>query len=536
MRRLAAAGKLSVHLQGSYLADIPDNHVVRLYLNGHELGAPSTWSGHDEKTITVDFAQEILIDGDNSLEVVATLVDGLDFDEFYLDSIDVTYQRQHVAAGDQLHATAGGSSAVTVDGFSGGEVWVFDLTTSRQPVALTGVSIGGEGGAFSATFGVSDGAMPFVATTPEAIEGPADIVVDFESSLREPSNRGRYVIVAGPGLEAEAAVLAAYREQQGLPAVVAPVVDIYDEFTGGVANPWAIQLFLQYANETWALPPQYVFLAGDGTLDYKDIWGAGEGLVPAPMTVAHGGLVPSDNILADWHGDDGVPEVAIGRLPAHSPAELSVYRNKIIAFEAGSGEWKQRALWLADAADEGGEFPEDLQQLVEGLPASFNNERIVVDWLGDAAARERTLQSWNSGAVMVQFLGHGALDFIANGGLVTTGDVSSMTNAAGTPLLAALTCMVGRFDIPDYDVLSEALLLKSGGGSIGVWSPSAFSMNEDAALLGSYQVETIGTGEHSTIGDSVRAALAAYAASGEGDPTLPRIFIFLGDPATRVDW
>jgi hypothetical protein len=378
--------------------------------------------------------------------------------------------------------------------------------------------------------------MPFVASAGSAVSGPSALVADFESNLKDPTNRGRYVIVAGPGLEGEAAALAAYREQQGLPAVVAPVIDIFDEFNGGVVSPWAIRDFLKHAFENWDVAPRYVFLAGDGTLDYWDVWGTNESLIPAPMTVADGGLVPSDNTLADWIGDDGVPEVALGRLPAQSAAELAIYRGKIMAFESGAGDWKKRALWLADAADEGGEFPDDLQQLVDGMPAAYTSERIVVDWLGAPEARQRVLESWDDGAVMIQFLGHGALDFIANSGLVMTDDVATMTNNEKTPFLAALTCMVGRFDIPDYDILSEALLIKDGGGSIGVWSPAAFSMNADAALLGGHQIDAIASGEHVTVGDSIRAALAAYAAAGVGDPNVPRVFIFLGDPATRVDW
>jgi len=301
-------------------------------------------------------------------------------------------------------------------------------------------------------------------------------------------------------------------------------------------TPWALRDFLEHAAGHWAEPPQYVLLAGDGTLDYRDVWGAGECLIPAPMTVAGGGLVPSDNLLADWSGDDGVPELAIGRLPAQSAAELAVYRDKVVAFETGTGDWKRRALWLADAADEGGEFPEDLQRLLNGMPATYRNERIVVDWLGAGEARQRALESWDSGAVLVQFLGHGALDFIANQGLITTADVGAMANGVRTPLLVALTCMVGRFDIPDYDILSEALLLADGGGSIAVWSSSSFSMHADAARLGEHHIAALASGKHATVGDSVRAALAAFAASGEGDPDTPRIFILLGDPATRVDW
>ena len=183
--------------------------------------------------------------------------------------------------------------------------------------------------------------------------------------------------------------------------------------------------------------PEYVFLAGDGSLDHVRGFGAdGEDLVPALMTVTADGLVPSDNLLADWQGGDGVPEAAIGRLPAHSAGDpLAIYREKVIEFSRPvSGEWKHRALWLADAADVGGEFPDDLQALVDqACPTATTNERIMVDRLGAAGARQQTLESWNNGAVMIQFLGHGALDFIANSGLVATPeDVAGMTNEERT--------------------------------------------------------------------------------------------------------
>jgi hypothetical protein len=527
---------LTANLQGSFRAPIPLNHRVELRVNGTQLGGIFSWSGHDAYRLEVKFPQSLLVAGDNTVELTALLADGLDFDEFYLESFDLGYRRRLRAFEDRLLAATSGQAVVAVSGFSTPDISVFDLRDPRRPVVLEHVNIVAGDDGFVVSFATGGAAFPFLATTAGAALSTSGIVADVASNLKDPGNRGRWVVIAGPGLEGAAASLATYREQQGLPSVVAPIDDIYDEFNGGIASPWAIRDFLQHASQHWDVPPQYVFLAGDGTLDYKDVWGAGENLIPAPMTVANGGLVPSDNLLADWSGGDGVPEVAIGRLPAHSAAELAVYRDKVINFEAGSGGWKRRVLWLADAADEGGEFPDDLQYLVDGMPTTYTNERIVVDWLGVDDARLRALESWDDGALMVQFLGHGALDFIANHGLVTTDDVDKMANGERTPFLAALTCMVGRFDIPDYDILSEALLLEESGGSIGVWSPSAFSMNEDSALLGRHQVEAIAGGEYATIGDSVRAALNAYVASGTGNPDLPRIFIFLGDPAVRVDW
>ena len=120
--------------------------------------------------------------------------------------------------------------------------------------------------------------------------------------------------------------------------------------------------------------------------------------------------------------------------------------------------------------------------------------------------------------------------------LLVTEDVAEMTNGERTPLISALTCVVGRIDIPDFDTLAEALLLKSGGGAVALWSPAAFSMNADAKRLGGHHVATIADGNHTTIGESVRAALAAYLAGDHDDDDLPRKMFLLGDPAVAVDW
>ncbi len=87
----------------------------------------------------------------------------------------------------------------------------------------------------------------------------------------------------GEGLEGEAAALASYRSQQGLTTVVARMTDIYDEFNDGIKSPWAIRDFLEHAAANWAEPPQYVFLAGDGSFDHKGVaWSDSRGHDPGP--------------------------------------------------------------------------------------------------------------------------------------------------------------------------------------------------------------------------------------------------------------
>ncbi len=526
---------MTLFLQGASVDAIEPNHNIEVRLNGNQLGDVHSWNGDDVLQLDLSFPQSLLNDGDNTLEITALAVPGLEYDVFYLDAVEVSYRRLFIAEDDRLEARVESGGVVEVSGFGTDDISVFDLTEPTQPVLLEGAEISGAPGDFSVRFAAASG-LEFLATTSAASLPPSGMISDLASDLAAADNRGRWVVVAGPGLEGAAAEFADYRAAQGMSTVVARVADIYDEFSGGLTTPWAIRDFLQHASENWLEPPEYVFLAGDGSLDYKNFDGLGESLVPAPFTVTDDGLVPADNLLGDWIGNDGVPEVAIGRLPAQSASELEDYRAKVESFEASFGDWKHHTLWLADDPDVGGEFGDDAEELIDGLPDDYTVQRVFLDPDDIDNAWESTIQAMSEGALLVNFLGHGGLDRLASEGLLETDDVALIANQERASFVVALTCIVGRFDIPNYDTLAEALLVKQDGGAVAVWSPSAYSMNAGARDLGRHHLGAISSGDFTTVGDSVRAALAAYFADPEGDPELPARFILLGDPAIRVDW
>ncbi len=531
----AGEGLLTVNFQGSYMSEVPLNHQVQIRLNNTQLGGTFSWGGHDAYDLQVAFPQSLLNDGDNTVEITALLADGLDFDEFYLDSFDIRYRRDYTAVDDRLLASGDGQTQITVTGFSTDDITVFDLTDPRRPVILDLANVVEDSGSFAVQFSTDSRIFPFLATTSSAALYPVAVVTDYASSLADSSNQGRYVVVAGEGLEAEATMLAAYRSQQGLSSVVARTVDIYDEFNGGIKNPWAIRRFLEHASENWTEKPEFVFLAGDGSLDHKGV-GVEEDLVPSLMVVTDDGLVPSDNLFADWDGGDGVPEVAIGRLPAQSADELAEYRAKIEVFEGSSDSWKRHTLWLADSSDLGGEFSDDIEELIGAMPPEYSIQRVFLEDYEIDEAWQLTLDTMTKGAILVNFLGHGGFDRLADEGLIITENAATMNNSERTPFLTALSCIVGRFDVPGYDTLSEALLLNPNGGSIAVWSPSAYALNADSRVLGRYHASVINDGEVATIGQSVREALMAYVEDAESNATMPYKFILLGDPATTVEW
>jgi hypothetical protein len=73
------------------------------------------------------------------------------------------------------------------------------------------------------------------------------------------------------------------------------------------------------------------------------------------------GLVASDVALGDLTGDDGVPEVAVGRLPVLDPQALVDYVAKIASWESvPPGAWPNAVLMAADNPDPAGSFTTDL--------------------------------------------------------------------------------------------------------------------------------------------------------------------------------
>jgi hypothetical protein len=241
------------------------------------------------------------------------------------------------------------------------------------------------------------------------------------------------------------------------------------------------------------------------------------------------GLFPSDNLLGDVDGD-GLPEMTVGRIPVVSAAELEAYTAKIAAYEAAGGAaWNGNALFLADATDRGANFAADSATVAAQLAANYTVALTDLTSTPLAAARSQLLDGFGNGLAFIDYLGHGAQDRLSAGGLLTDDDVPSLTNGARLPVLTAMTCTINRFAVPGVPALGE-LLVKSGAGGAGaVWGPSGLSAHGDARLLATRFYHAT----DARLGDRLLRAIAEFRTLG-GDPTLPSLYILLGDPALRL--
>ena len=273
-------------------------------------------------------------------------------------------------------------------------------------------------------------------------------------------------------------------------------------------------------------------LAGTGTYDGRDVLGVDDNHVPPMLVTTPYGLASSDVALADVEGDDGVPEFAIGRIPAATEAELTAYLDKLDAYERAAGPWAGRALFLADNGDNGGDFGADSAASAAHLGGTMGV--LAANLAGDVVAtRAQVIGALGEGLGLFHYFGHAGGDRLAAEGLLTSLDADTLTNGDRTPLAMLMTCVAGNYGYPGYDALGARLTQNPAGGSIATWASSSLEMQADSSLLSQEVLRRIADGSHPTFGEAIRSALAASRDAGSSLSTRLTYNLF-GDPAVAL--
>ena len=494
-----------------------DHHLV-VSVNGSEVGE-ATWSGVGAKSFRVTFDGDLLSPFENLVEIEALVPPGVSASVVYVDSFDVTYWCASVAENDRLAVELGDEVAVSASGFSSSEIHVLDVTDPLQPRRIGVASELGDG--WRTSFDTSGLGTSLYLHGPEAVESPR-----VESAPAIADGEAEYLVLAPNALLDAAQTLADLRSAAGLVSRVIDVQRVWDDFGHGVPDPEAIHAFLTQAWNQWDMRPRFVVLAGAGSLDYRDALGQGTNLIPPQVTLTTRGLFASDVMLGDVEGDDGVPEIAVGRLPVLSSQELLDVIDKISGWEATSPSDLRVGL-LADNRDGAGNFSQSSDR-VKPLVASAAVDRVYLDELPLSLARQALLDSFNRGSSFINYFGHGGLDRLASEGLLTVSDVAQLPKMERPPLFAGLTCTIGRFEVPGFTSLAEALVLAPQRGAISVWSPSGLSINDAALALDQAFVAALF--EHETLGEAILAAMRDYSNS-DWSMSMLEVYNLIGDPA-----
>jgi hypothetical protein len=528
----AETASLTVHLQGSSDTESAQDHHVVVTLNGTQIGE-GYWEGALAHTLALQFDHGLLNEGENTIELTGLLDTGAPYSFFYVDSFDLAYERYYQAVDDRLFVRGDGNSVITVGGFTNSNILVFELSDPYKPKMITALTVDETSSGYQVSFRPAAPDTLYLTLTTGAVSTPLSITGDRFSNLKRKKNRADYLVITSTELIDAAQLLANYRQRQGLKAMVMDTEDIMDEFNYGLYSPEAIRDFLSFAYHNWRKAPRYVVLAGEGTFDYKNNMGYDDNLVPALLVSTPHGLFASDNRYVDVAGHDGVPDMAIGRLPVMTSEELEAVTEKIMAYERARGSWTKNILMVADDPDNSGDFPSNSDVIADILPSSYLTEKIYLSEYTISEARQQVMYGINNGALILNYIGHAGMDSLADEGILKSSDMASLVNSPELPVVTAMTCLAGRFAIPGFDSLGEQLVLHQAGGSIATWAPTGLSLNHLALILDEEFFHAVFSDKTKILGDAALKALQGYAFY-DNTSYLLDIYTLLGDPALRI--
>jgi len=291
--------------------------------------------------------------------------------------------------------------------------------------------------------------------------------------LGTPDN-ANYLIITADTFYEEVMPLAQWKQDKGYQTHVAKMSDIG-------STDVEIKEFIQSTYDSETADLQYVLLVGD----HEDV----------PSHFVEGAFWNSDYIYSLVEGDDVYADLAVGRLPGDTEAQISVMVEKILDYELtpDQGDWYDDVLLAGQFQDIDSNgvseqmFMEDLNRAADFLGDDYgyyagadphdqgyeiHTNRIWDtdpsgdllyggwDYPGRIERPDSVPDAWkdlqdedisdvlNSGVSLVIHRNHGSADGWSHPSF-TTPEVESLTNTDALPFVFSLNCSSGMFDSGD---------------------------------------------------------------------------------------
>jgi hypothetical protein len=497
------------------------SHQVKVLVNNEDAGE-LVFEGQSKGLFQVEVPQTLLLEGDN---LVTLIPQGGEIDVSLVDSIRLTYWHTYVADDNALRLRAQGGSHLTLSGFSHPKIRVMDITDSNDVIEVFG-KVESQKGSYAVSLSVpGTGQRTLLALTEDKVKTPEEITPNQPSSWNQVKDGYDLVMIIHRDFLDALQPLKQLRESQGLKVVLIDVEDLYDEFSFGNKSPKAIKDFLASAKAKWSKPPRFVLLVGDASLDPRNYLGMGDlDFVPTKLV----DTVYMETASDDWFVDlnsDGLPEIAVGRLPVQTKEEAAVVVSKIVGYEK-SGK-KSEALLVSDIND-GFDFEGASEEIRAFLPSSLMVRKIYRgEFSSDAQANGVLLSAINQGPLLVNFIGHGSIEIWR--GILSSDDAEGLINGMQLPFFVNMTCLNGYFQDPYSETLGEALIKAKGGGAIAIWASSGLTEPDKQALMNKEIIKLLFGRDSLTLGEATAKAKKVVS-----DQDIRKTWILFGDPATRL--
>ncbi|HMS41973.1 MAG TPA: C25 family cysteine peptidase [Pyrinomonadaceae bacterium] len=531
------------------------SHTIRAELNGVEIGF-ITGSGFN--LMTQNFKIPVAVagrvnQGMNTLKLSTTGTPG---DSSLLDSISINYKRKYRAMSNQLVFQTTDGRRTSIGGFTSQNVRAFDLLNSDEP-AVIDAPVTTDGAEFKVDLPASAG-RTIIAVEDSALSPVAWVVPNTISTLTTPNHNATFIIVTHKNFTAEADAWAALRIGQGMSTEVVQIDDIFDEFNYGASDSAAMKNFFQYAKDNWQTPPQYILLIGDGSYDFRNYEGLGyNSYIPTMMVDTVYMETGSDDALTDFN-NDGLAEIAIGRIPARDGATVTQIMNKTISFELSVPNWTNRGALFAYDQSVGYDFGELSQRISQQLPANmpktFHGRTYSTVVTDQQANQIELIDSMSTGKYFVNYSGHGSTGVWATPNYfgmnnmqtiqpTTAPTMPVMKNTNNFSIFTMLTCLNGYFIRNDNDSLAERLLKAkwfeevmpgtynvNQVGAAASWTSTGKTTPDVQEVMAARFLNQVTAGTIPRFGDLIRDSKSTVI--GGRDVRLS--WVLLGDPTMKL--
>ncbi|MBX3396782.1 MAG: proprotein convertase P-domain-containing protein [Phycisphaerae bacterium] len=355
-------------------------------------------------------------------------------------------------------------------------------------------------------------------TTQEALPGGLDRVVLNPSPEGLPRDPGKnFLIVVANAFAGDIAEFVNAKEAQG------NKVFVYIAAPGATAAQIKTYIQNQYASPENR--PDFVLLIGD-TNTIPNWTGGGDGAPPTdlPYTCMDG--------AADWY-----PDIAIGRFPVRSSAQLADVIEKTLYFENGplaDPTYLSRAVFMAS---------QDNYTVSEGTheycitnymdPFNIESDRLYSHTYN--ATTQQVRNAFNAGRLYGIYSGHGGDFEWADGPPFTQADVNGLFNAGMYSFVCSFACVTGNYT--QTECFSETWLLAPHKGAAAIWASSVNSYWTEDDVLQRTLFSVLFDDYIREIGLSFNQARARYLTQMGAGSTTRRYFEMynlMGDPSLYI--
>ena len=361
-----------------------------------------------------------------------------------------------------------------------------------------------------------------------------------------------------------------HREQRGLSVKVVRADEVYNEFASGTPDATAYRRYMKMLYdraESVNEAPKYLLLFGDGAWDNRMRTVAWRGKSPDDYLLCYeatnsvsavGAYVAEDyfGMLDDGEGSNlslDKVDIGIGRFPITTVTQARQTVDKIEAYmnNTHAGAWKNTILMLGDDGDANRHMndAETVAQMLEAEYPEYMVKRVYWDAFpmeatstGNSypAVRRRLLDSFNDGALMVNYSGHGAPDVISHELVINKTDMEKLRSPR-LPVWVTVSCDITPFDNA-VGSFGEAAFLNPRGGAIGLLTSTRTTYAEQNKNINYFFSKYVFARDESnrrmSLGDAIRMAkceLITTSNSSLSDDTSNKLnYVLIGDPALIV--